>query len=388
MVEQPNETDNFSDLLWAISGTRELNLMGLSKRDLAILSLINEKIAKLRELGCNGLEEKFKKFDQDGAISYLAELVVAESFLNDGHGATLLSSEYFPNASPDILVQTRNGDLYVEVLYMSSSDPSSVLIDRLREITERYQYVINFSFGSDVSLPHHKWNERERQLKTLEASVEQFESDLEHKTIEHLPYHGKTDSFSYDIIERKTSGHGYPAVLTSSCSINLDFSHAYLTVRLGKKAEKRLSFPSDKRKIPYIVALVCDEPGINVGELSYLLYGTTTGYDCFSLPGVPEEKRIEIKNRKWSTILKEVSSREEWGLIQKLQGKGWEPLLSNAYLIPHDYCYVKEPGLFIRDNLMHQVSGVLFTRCLGKSQLLPNPFSIDEMNYSPFWKDL
>jgi hypothetical protein len=205
MVEQPNENGNFSNLLWAINGTRELNLKGISKRDLAILSLIDEKIAKFQVLGCNGLQEKFKKFDQEGAITYLAELVVAETFLKDGHRATLLSSEYFLKASPDILIQTGNGDLYVEVLYMSSSDPSSILIDRLREITEKYPFVINFTFGSDVSLPHHKWNERERQLKTLESSVAQFELDLKETPITSLPYCGKTESFSYEIVERKTS---------------------------------------------------------------------------------------------------------------------------------------------------------------------------------------
>jgi len=388
MGENLGEPDDFSNLLWAINGTRTLSLKGLSKRDHAILSLINEKIAKLRALGCNGLQEKFKKFDQVGAISYLAELVVAESFLIDGHRATLLSSEYFPKASPDILVQTRNGDFYVEVLYMSSSDPSSVLIDRLREITEKYPYVIKFSFGSDVSLPHHKWNERNRQLKTLESSVAQFASDLEHKKIEDLPYHGKTDSFSYDIIERNSSGKGYPAVLTSSCSIDLDFSHAYLTIRLNKKAEKRRSFPPDKQKTPYFVALVCDELGISAGELGYLLYGSTVGYDCFPRPGVSEEVRMKLKDGKWNKILKELSSRKVWGKIQKVKEKGWDNLLSETYLLPHDYCYVDKPGLFITDELLRDVSAVLFSRCIGDYQLFPNPFSIDEMDYSPFWRDL
>lgn len=388
MAEIQGNPKNFSDLLWAINGTRTLSCGDLSKREGAILSMINEKISKLRTLGCEGIQEKFRKFDQDNAIIYLAELVVAEYFLNRGHKVILLGSEFFPKASPDIFINTQNGDAYIEVLYMSSSDPASVLIDKLREITEKYPYVINFSFTTDVSLPHHNWSERAKQLKKLDSAVTQFDSDLQHIKLKTLPYHGKTNSFSYEIIEKKSSGNGYPAVLTSSCSTSLDFSHAYLTLRLIKKAEKRLSFPSDKQRIPYIVALVCDEPGISAGEFCYLLFGSTVQYDCFPLPGVSEDVIKRQKNKKWNKILQELSSQRSWEEIQRARERGWDVLLSMTYLIPHDYCYVKEPGIFFTDDNMHQVSGVLFSRIGGNYTLFPNPFSIDKMEYSPFWRDL
>lgn len=387
MSELKEDPDNYADLLWAINGTRTLSLPK-KHREREILSLINKKIKNLKDSGCEGIQEKFKKFDQDNAMIYLAELVVAEYFSKRGHRVILLGSDYFPRKSPDILINTQNGELFVEVAYMSSSDPASILIDEIRTITEKYPYVINFSFAPDVSLPHHDWSDRIQQLVKLEQSVRQFELELQQICLGTLPYRGKTDSFSYEIIEIESSGEGYPAILTSSCSTNLDFSFAYLTLRLRKKGEKRLTFPADKQNIPYMVALVCEEPGINSGELGYLLYGSTIVQgDLISVRPIPEEVKKEFKKKKWDTILKNLSSQNSWTEIQRAKGMGWEELLSKTYLLPHDYCYVEKSGLFFTEAIMDQVSGVLFCRCSGECKLFPNPFSIDKMEYSPFWEN-
>lgn len=387
MSKTKNGPDNYADLLWAISGTQMLALPK-NKLESEILSLINEKIKNLRDSGCEGVQQKFRKFDQDNAITYLAELVVAEYFLNRGHGVTLLGSEYLPRESPDILITTQNGELFVEVAYMSSSDPASILIDDIRKITDKYPYVINFSFATDVSLPHHEWSERNQQILKLKQSVEQFDLVLQKIRVEALPFYGSTDSFSYEIIEVKNSGKGYPAILTSSCLTELNFSFAYLTLRLQKKGKKRLTFPKDKQKIPYIIALVCDEPGINSGELGYLLYGSTKSESYLvSLRPIPEDFKEDFKKRRWITTLKRLASQDSWSEIQKVKGEGWEELLLNTYLIPHDYCYIEEPGLYFTEPIMCQVSGVLFCRCTGICKIFPNPFSIDKMHYSPFWEN-
>ena len=360
----------------------------MSKHDLEILSLIDKKITILRGQGCEGIREKFKKFDQLNSKAYLAELVVAESFLKHGHKVILLGSECFPKASPDLLIQTKDSDLFVEVALMSSSDPGTVLFDNLQKITEKYPYGVNFFFSPDVSIPHHDWKEREEQKDKLEHSTKQFASDLEKLRDTGLHHKGKTDSFSYEIVEVVKPGEGYPAILTSSCSTSLDFSNAYLLLRLRKKGEKRPAFPASKRGIPYLVALVCDEPGISSGELGYLLYGSTTHYDCFSFPGISEEIRIKQKEKRWSEILRKLSSLDSWTEIQRAQTKGWEDLLLSTYLLPHEYCYVDKPGLFFTEDIMRQVSGVLFCRCTGSCTFFPNPFSIDEMDFSPFWENL
>jgi hypothetical protein len=377
----------YSDLLWAINGTRTLP-PNLTCREYAIFSFINEKINLLRCSGCQGIQDKFKKFDHDKATTYLAELIVAEYFLNRGHRVTLLGSNCFSRESPDMLVKTSDGEIFVEVAYMSSSDPISILFDNLRKITERYPYVVNFSFNNNVSMPHHDWNARNQQMNNLNPSVKQFETALEHNNFGTLPHHGETASFSYDIIERDPSGKGCPLILTSSCSTSLNFSWAYLTLRLQKKAKKRLTFPANKQKIPYLVALVCDEPGISSGELGYLLFGSTTHYDCFSFPSIPVEVREKQKNKRWNEILTELSARSTWAEIQCARENGWEDLLARKYLLPHDYCYVDKPGLFFTDSLLSQVSGLLFCRCSGNCELFPNPFSIDKMEYQPFWENL
>ena len=388
MSETKNGPDNYADLLWAINGTQMLALPK-NKLESEILSLINEKIKNLRDSGCEGVQQKFRKFDQDNAITYLAELVVAEYFLNRGHGVTLLDSEYLPRESPDILITTQNGELFVEVTYMSSSDPAYILIDDIRKITDKYPYVINFSFATDVSLPHHERSERNQQILKLKQSVEQFDLVLQKIRVEALPFHGSTDSFSYEMIEVKNSGKGYPAILTSSCLTELNFSYKYLTFRLQIKGKKRLTFPKDKQKIPYIIALVCDERGINSGELGYLLYGSTKSESYLvSLRSIPEELKEEIKKRRWITTLKRLASQDSWSEIQKVKGEGWEELLLNTYLIPHDYCYIEEPGLYFTEPIMRQMSGVLFCRCTGICKIFPNQFSIDKMHYSPFWENL
>jgi hypothetical protein len=226
--------------------------------------------------------------------------------------------------------------------------------------------------------------ERNNQEAALSASLATFSEDLQQLQTASLPVTRNIGAFSYEIIGIHPSGRGYPAVLTSSSMIPLDHSFSYLTLRIQKKAEKRTTFPSSEQNIPYLIAIVCDEHGIDPYEVKELLYGSTIEY------GLNQDNSIyrAIREKNWARILRELEQQNIWPEIQRARESGWESLLNETYLIPHDYCYVKETGLYLNAIYMKSVSGVLFCNASRRVALFPNPFSSDQVIGSSFWTDL
>lgn len=367
-------SERYPNLHWALGSDIPLSDLEIKNE---LLQIIDEKIGSVRGLGCVGIltkvREGFQDFNDRTAYTLLSELEVAELFLERGHQVNLLPDNYFSGPSPDLLVTTRQGPLFVEVTHISTSDPGSLLIERIREITAQYPYLINFTFNAEISSPHHNHIDRARQEQQLAESLLQFSEHLRNISPNLIPVHGRTDVFTYEISDIHPSGRGYPCVLTSTVMISLDHSYSYLTMRLEKKAEKRARFPSTEQKTPYIIAIVCDDPGIDPYEVKELLYGSTASFGLSQ--DTPES--IRWRERHWTRIIEELHGLASWQAIQRAQELGWGELLIDTNLIPHDYCYVKESGLFLSMDVMRWVSGVLFFNWARRNRFFANPFSID-----------
>lgn len=375
----------YPNLHWALGDEIPLLNLGIKNE---LLQVMDEKVGSVRGLGCVGIltkvQEGFQDFNDRTAYTLLSEFEVAELFLERGHQVKFLPDDYFSGPSPDLLVTTSLGPLFVEVTHISTSDPGSLLIERIREITAQYPYLINFTFNAEISSPHHNHIDRARQEQQLAESLMQFSEHLRHISPDSIPSRGTTDVFTYEISEIHPSGRGYPCVLTSTVMISLDHSYSYLTMRLKKKAEKRSRFPSIEQNTPYIIAIVCDDPGIDPYEVKELLYGSTASYGLSQ--DTPEF--IRWRETNWTRIIEELHGLASWQAIQRAQELGWGELLIDTNLIPHNYCYVKESGLFLSMGVMRWVSGVLFFNWARRNIFFANPFSMDSEEVPFFLNNL
>ena len=153
--------------------------------------------------------------------------------------------------------------------------------------------------------------------------------------------------------------------------------------RLIEKAIKRNSFENEHRKVNYIIALDCHEPSIDVIDINKLLYGLT-GHLASNTFGLSEAHYIKWKSETWDSINDKIRNNESWIKIEQAKNRGWEPLLIEKCLIPNDYSYVEDEGIFISNEEMKNVSGVLFRDKWNNITFHPNPFCHIEINDPTF----
>jgi hypothetical protein len=268
------DPQNYPNLLWALRNNERLNILLENFENPEVeMAQLEALVKTIKELDGVGIQDKFDDLSKTKVYPIIAELEIASQLLLRGHRVILLKDNFFPGKSPDMMADLGVIKVYIEVQYISSSDPTAFLIEKLREITSKFRYIVNFSFKSDVSIPNLTHPLRKLQQKKLDDSADQFEKILGNISCESFPVSGETSAFSYEIIEIASNGQGYPAVLTASCSTTLDQSYSHLTYYLNLKGQKYDSFPSHEKNHPYIIAVVCDDPGVPCYEIKSLLYG-------------------------------------------------------------------------------------------------------------------
>lgn len=369
----------YPTLLWALRTDERLNiLIDIFENPEVEIAQLEALVKNIKDMGCIGIQEKFDDINKSKVYPTIAELDIACQLLTRSHGVILLKDNYFPGKSPDLKVDLGGVKVYVEVQYISSSDPTAFLIEKLREITSKFRYIVNFSFKSDVSLPNLTHTLRKLQQKKLEDSADQFEKALRSILCESFPVSGETPAFSYEIIGITSNDQeGYPAVLTASCSTTLDQSYSHLTYYLNLKGQKYDSFPVQEKTHPYIIAIVCDDPGVPCYEVKSLLYG-----DVCEI-GLTRDAPIyhKLRKRRWEMA---VDGRKEagnnWPEIESAADMGWAEALTKTYLIPHDYCFVEKQGLYLTCPTMKNLSGVIFCNAGRRIEFYPNPFARVEIN--------
>ena len=377
---------NYPNICWALGNNERVSVL-IQNFEYPIAEMANlEKLIKeLRELGCIGIQEKFSDLNEKKVYSTIAELEIAYQLLRKGLQVTLLRDNHFSGKSPDMIIKTKQGrSIYIEVGYISSSDPTSFLIGRLRDIVANSPYIVNFSFKPDVSSPHLSHEIRKPQMKKLEDAANKFDEELKNLKIQSFPIRGDTDAFSYEIIGTVTEGHGYPAVLVTACCTSLDHSHSHVTYYLNLKVGKRVYFPTSEQEVPYILAFVCDEPGISCYEVKSLLYGDVT--EIAMMQDTPHYR--SIREWRWIKTMKERQEHISWSVIEMAKKSGWEVVLSKTYLTPNEYCYVEKQGLYLTCPVMKSVSGVIFYSSSRRCEFYPNPFSSHKINCPSLSKEL
>lgn len=369
-------TETYPNLTWALALNPKLKEMLFEEYNgnRSYLSQLEELILELKSLRCKCIQEEIKdvsnlyKFD-----SIISELETAKILAKNENRVVLLPDDYFQCQSPDILCQNDIINSYIEVTRLSGNDYlfNSIILP-LTDFLKDNHYRIDVKLKENLSIPKVSGSERGKQEHLVELSLKEFEDKFKTNSLSEFPIVIDTTDIIFKI-HKTISGNGYLGIFTSEViTVPSQTLREYVKERLIKKAIKRNDFEDIHRTYPYILAFDCHEWSIDTDEINQLLYGIIT---------VIASPTNNLGEKEWSEIIKDRERNiPKWNEINAAKENGWSDLLIEKRLIPNNYAYLSEEGIFLSEQFMKNVSGVLF-RKNNNISFYPNPFCSAEINY-------
>jgi hypothetical protein len=378
--------EDYPNLSWALSLNPNLETMisGEYGNNTDYLSKLENLILDLKTLKCKGIQEEVKDVsDLNKFLSIISELETARILGKRGNAVNLLPDNYFSGRSPDLLCKNKIMSSYIEVTRLNDnpyiSDP---IITYLRELLRSYPYRVDVVIKEKLSIPKVRGRDRLAQSILVKASLNEFDSKFKNTTFSVFPHEIDTRCLIFKIY-KTDSGNGYPGVVSSTCvKIPSENLRDYVKERLTKKAEKREDFKNNHLTYPYILTFDCDEPFIDDDDLDNLLYGITNSIAILASNASPAEKQkhIILRDTEWENVINEKTNSHFWNDIEYAKENGWKDFLLEKRIIPTDFFFRTDDGLFLAEPLMKNVSGVLFKNKTHKVFFYPNPFCFDKIN--------
>lgn len=369
--------ENYPNLTWALTLSPKLKKMLLEEYDSnrSYLSQLDELFLELKSLRCEGIQEEINDISNLSKFgSMISELQTARILAKNGNSVILLPDKYFQNKqSPDILCQNGKIKSYIEVTRLSGIDYlfNSIILP-LTDFLKDNHYRIDVKLKENLSIPKVSGTERGKQEDLVKLSLKEFRNKFKISNLSEFPIVIDTTDITFKI-HKTISGNGYLGMVTSEViTVPSQTLREYVKERLIEKAIKRNDFEDIHRTYPYILAFDCDEWSIDASDIEWLLYGKIT---------VIESPTNKWEEKEWNKIISDKEKNiPKWNEINAANKKGWGDLLIKKCLIPNNYSYLSEEGIFLSEQFMKNVSGVLF-RKHNNISFYPNPFCSAEINY-------
>lgn len=179
--------EQYPNLSWALMDNLYLKtaIFEEYKHNLLYLSYLNNLISELISYKCEGIQEKLKdvktlnKFSSTLSELELALLIAKNKEIKE---LKLLSDDYLPGKSPDILFRDEVFTSYVEVTRVNENPYiTDIILSRLREILKYHPYLVDVSLNTELSMPKMKRPEIYIQKGLVEKSLEMFEEIFQEK---------------------------------------------------------------------------------------------------------------------------------------------------------------------------------------------------------------
>lgn len=381
--------DKYPNLLWSLSYNPDLQSMIFEKyRDNAhFLHSLENVILELRSYNCIGIQEKMTDIpDRNKLLSAISELETAQLLVNYVQHIELLPDDYLTGKSPDIFCKDKNICLYFEVTRLNDNPyVENLIFEFLRNFLKDVPYMVDSFLNENLSLPKVKGYDRRAQKAIVDSCLNEFKELFSKVECLESSFIIDTESIRFELT-KINNDRGFPAIIMWECiEVPEDELLEYTKGRLIRKAEKRDSFEGEHRTYPYIIVFDCKESSIDDIYINRLLYGKTRLIGDFS--------DVHIKYSTWQDVnwegeVSKVEQRPSWEKIEEAKNNGWEQLLINKFLLPNDYTYISEEGIFLTEAEMENVSAVLFRDNFGKVSFYPNPFCSYEINNVELQKQL
>ncbi len=360
-----NSYEKFADLSWSLDKNDVIKsyLFEVSKE--RYLRYLDQLIKKLRVDGCGGIQDKIGEIgDIDRLDHIISELELATALLRPDRTVELLPQDYMRGKSPDLLVSDNTRKVYFEAKVVTDDEGDSQIIGFLRKFLAAYSAIVNVKIKDRIALPEVTFNERYEKEKIIERSLQEFKKDFEEptpgksKTIE-------TEGAVFEVIGI-SSNKGYPGVIKSSFQrVPEDKLRAKIERDLIDKARKRKDWKGKDLTIPYIVALHFKAWTVDDILVNEVLFGHTVAL------GKDPSTKFE-----WQTIVGNKETRiPKWKEIERAKERGWEEILIKKSLIPSNWIYLLEPGLYLCCRDMENISGIIARYGSNNIEFIPNPFA-------------
>lgn len=370
---------NYPSLTWGLRLNDELGVELCEEYEdkPRYLSDLDKLFSELIDLNVINIQEKILDVGTsvDKFHSILSELRIAKFLSEYGMEVQLLEDDYFEHKSPDLLCKKDNLDIYVEVMRLSESQVRYEIIDFLRDYLSDLPIRIDLKLKKELSLPARRHLSRRKQREIKERSLKQFkESFQEEIDLHKSPIQIDTEGIIFEIYQID-SEYGYPGILLPEViKVPEEDLQEDLKYRLIKKAEKREKWEDTHLTYPYIIAFDCKERSIDYSMMDGLLYGRRP--TIFALSEDDERYRENSWNSITNNNEKEIPF---WNKIEAARDLGWGYLLIEKHLIPNNFTYLSEGGLFLSEPKMENVTGVL-CRGYGEVSYFANPFANSRIN--------
>lgn len=369
----------YPNLSWSLSLNTELKskLFKTYKSKYNYLLRLDNLINDLKNLPCNNIRKTIEDVDNIYKFdSIVSELEIGKYLARNGMNVEFLSDDYFDNKpSPDILWKNELFNSYVEVTRLSENETIFRVIDYLRLFLIKLPYRVDVKLKSELSLPKLRGKEKKIHENLVDKSLKQFEECI-NNDISDFPLEIVTDDIIFKVHQANS---GYPGIVESEViKVPTEKLIEYVKERLIQKAKKRDSYVGEHRNYFYFIAFDCEEKFIDEWDIDLLLYGKTheLGSNVLNLPVEVYEK---WKQKEWNSIVSQVQNDPTWKKIEVAILNGWESFLIDKYLIPNNSINRNQNGIFISEQSMDNVSGVLFKE---NEEIIfyPNPFCNAEIN--------
>jgi hypothetical protein len=373
--------DGFRSLNWALEGNEKVEkiLMEAYGKNERYLSHLDGFFDELRRTRCEGIRDTLGDVNNVNKFhSQISEYKVGMMFGGKGKSVRFLPDSYLDVRSPDILVVDSDKRIYVEVTRATDDESDFVILDFLREYLADKPFMVNLRKKSCLAMPVVKRQERKKKMDlvkiTLREFQEKFETELERSASANPPMKIDTVGAVFQVLP-STRDYGYPGIVTTDVAKIPEEDYAeMITKKVADKARKRDDWRGEDRQTLYIIAIHLEHPFYAV-TLDDLFLGRRT--EILAM----DELGRRMREKDWMRI---VGNPEEtipnWEEIQIASNKGWKGYLLEKWVIPNSYVYITEPGFFLEECSMRNVSAVLVFGPGDFYSFTPNPFADTEIN--------
>lgn len=391
------------DLMASMNHSTTPNIDWALKENPALLGKFNQKYGNnsrflttidvlldgLRSSHCSGIQEKAGELRSlEDLRSVISELRIAEFLVRKGGSVSLISgSKRGGRPIPDFIYDFDGTSYAVEVTSLTEDTITGTIVVMIRQLFEVMPFLrmrIRAELKDELSTPRVKKEARHKQNLIVLRSLGEF--------IVHLcqypfapPNEIDTEGIRFSL-QSLDDDRGYLASIAGSAiGVPTKDLQSRIAEDLVQKAHKRTSFALKFKSLRYLLAYDCGESMVDSYDLDALLYGEFTSLED------PTGKYKELVNKEWSKIVEGPSMYTRYRKdINSAAQSGWQGFLLEKHLIPNDFTYLSNPGIFLGERAMRNASAVLFRSRWGTVEFFPNPFSNQEINLGgavpPFMK--
>lgn len=354
-------------------------LMKTYQSNLRYLNTLNKMFGELKRPIYRGTRAKTKDGgDINKFQSLLSEFSVGMIFGRRGCQVEFLPDNYMDRRSPDIHVTCKKKGIYVEVTRATDDGTNSEIQSRLRESLKDKPFRVDVKMKPEMAPPATDWQERMEKSVLVRTSLEEFERKLQNeiedpKAVD-LPIEIDCIGAVFTV-SPAADNVGYPGIVSTGVfQIPDDKIADMLTHKIIEKSRKREDWTGRDREMLYVIGIDFEEFFCSL-DFDTLLLGKTTEFLIL------DESDRDIIEKEWEKIADNPQDHiPHWERIENAADKGWKEFLANRRLIPRDLIYLKGEGLFMKDQVMDNVSGILALIPGDKILFVPNPFASDEIN--------